>query len=330
MPHLRFAVKRELLAFRCKENLFRILYQHKYTEILSAFDIYFSPFLPVSPFVYSSGIKSALFIHDVIPLACPHFSTPEFCRRYASWMSDVAADLIFFNSEYSKCDFFKYATLPQSAVTFKTGLAAGESFRPLTNSRLIKSVKRKYNISAETYFLGLSADSPRKNFLHLIKSFCCFARQNPENKSALVIAGSNTEKIKSRLREIENYKNFASRIIFTGYVDNADLAPLYNGALAFVYPSLYEGFGLPVLEAMQCGTPVICADNSSLPEVGGKAPLYISADDEQETAAALKTISDNESLRQKLSELGKKQAENFNWRQTIETIVKGFKNVCSM
>lgn len=173
----------------------------------------------------------------------------------------------------------------------KPALPPGESFRPLTNSRLIKSVKRKYNISAETYFLGLSADSPRKNFLHLIKSFCCFARQNPENKSALVIAGSNTEKIKSRLREIENYKNFASRIIFTGYVDNADLAPLYNGALAFVYPSLYEGFGLPVLEAMQCGTPVICADNSSLPEVGGKAPLYISADDEQETAAALKTIS---------------------------------------
>lgn len=240
------------------------------------------------------------------------------------------ADLIFFNSEYSKCDFFKYATLPQSTVTFKTGLAAGESFRPLTNSRFIKSVKRKYNISAETYFLGLSADSPRKNFLHLIKSFCCFARKNPENKSALVIAGSNTEKIKSRLREIENYKNFASRIIFTGYVDNADLAPLYNGALAFVYPSLYEGFGLPVLEAMQCGTPVICANNSSLPEVGGKAPLYISADDEQETAAALKTISDNESLRQTLSELGKKQAENFNWRQTIETIIKGFKNVCSM
>lgn len=122
LPHLRFAVKRELFGVRCKENLFRILYQHKYTEILSAFDIYFSPFLPVSPFVYSSGIKSALFIHDVIPLACPHFSTPEFCRRYASWMSDVAADLIFFNSEYSKCDFFKYATLPQSAVTFKPAL----------------------------------------------------------------------------------------------------------------------------------------------------------------------------------------------------------------
>lgn len=99
LPHMRFAVKRELFGVRCKENLFRILYQHKYTEILSAFDIYFSPFLPVSPFVYSSGIKSALFIHDVIPLACPHFSTPEFCRRYASWMSDVAADLIFFNSE---------------------------------------------------------------------------------------------------------------------------------------------------------------------------------------------------------------------------------------
>ena len=66
LPHLRFAVKRELFGVRCKENLFRILYQHKYTEILSAFDIYFSPFLPVSPFVYSSGIKSALFIHDFI------------------------------------------------------------------------------------------------------------------------------------------------------------------------------------------------------------------------------------------------------------------------
>lgn len=108
----------------------------------------------------------------------------------------------------------------------------------------------------------------------------------------------------------------------TGFVADEDMPVLYSGAAVFVYPSLYEGFGLPVLEAMQCGTPVVCTDNSSLPEVGGEAACYISGHDVAETAVLLEQICFDESLRRRLSEKSIKQAQNFSWNKFINKVTK--------
>jgi glycosyltransferase involved in cell wall biosynthesis len=164
------------------------------------------------------------------------------------------------------------------------------------------------------YLLFVGNIEPRKNLVALVEAYSQL-RNNTRRAPPLAIAGG--EGWRNRLiHQAVAASPFAADIRFLGYVPDAELPALMNGALAFVYPSVYEGFGLPPLEAMACGTPVITSNRSSLPEVVGDAALLVHPDDPAELADAMARVVEHESLRDDLRGRGLKQAQRFSWEGT--------------
>ena len=166
----------------------------------------------------------------------------------------------------------------------------------------------------------------RQNLIRAVKCFAAFIRKNNIDDLVFVLGGAHWDRFISILEsEIENLNELKDKILKIGYVDDADQAALYSGALFFVYTSQYEGFGLPPLEAMSCGTPVITSNNSSLPEVVGGAAIMIDYDDD---AAHIKAYEDyyfNEELRKENSKKGLEQARKFSWEKCADIMVEEFK-----
>jgi glycosyltransferase involved in cell wall biosynthesis len=209
-------------------------------------------------------------------------------------------------------------------------LAAGSNFYCCKDQELIAQTGKKYRIPVGSpYFMALSTLNPNKNFERIISSFIRIVKENPMKDLHLVLVGAsgwNSERI---FKEAENSGEIAKRIILTGYVADEDLAPLYSGALAFLFPSLYEGFGLPPLEAMKCGTPVITSNNSSLPEVVGDAAITINPRDEDALCQAMLDIYKNDPLRKKLSALSLERAKMFDWEKTTRESIAAYKQALS-
>ncbi|MBC8153154.1 MAG: glycosyltransferase family 4 protein, partial [Bacteroidetes bacterium] len=154
---------------------------------------------------------------------------------------------------------------------------------------------------------------------HLIRCFVRLVEAGElPNDLNLVLVGTKGWKIDALLAEVAKNERIRSRLVFTGFVPDADLAPLYAGALAFVYPSLYEGFGLPPLEAMQCGLPVITSNVSSLPEVVGDAALLVPPTDVDALCQALLTVANSAAVRADLSEKSLARATLFSWTKFID------------
>jgi glycosyltransferase involved in cell wall biosynthesis len=197
-------------------------------------------------------------------------------------------------------------------------LGRDESLVPVTNANVIKQTGAKYNIE-EDYLLYLGTLHPRKNLVRLVEAFhqAMTALQNDEIK--LVIAGKKGwlyDAIFERVRQL----HLTSQVTFTGYVEDQDKPALLSGALAYVFPSLYEGFGLPVLEAMACGTPVLTSNISSLPEVAGDAALLVDPHNTAEIAAGLTQLVTNPNLRRQLVEQGYQQLQKFSWQKTATQV----------
>jgi glycosyltransferase involved in cell wall biosynthesis len=167
-------------------------------------------------------------------------------------------------------------------------------------------VRQKYKLP-ERYFLFIGTLQPRKNIARLVQAYRHWQKRNPQDAAALVLAGG-----KGWLYD-PTWVEGVERVILTDYVDDSDKGTLYAGALALVFPSLYEGFGFPVLEAMQCGTPVIASNTSSLPELVGNAGLFVDPLDVEAIAQAITKISSEPSLRRKLAEEGYIQFNQFTW-----------------
>ena len=190
----------------------------------------------------------------------------------------------------------------------------------------IDRVKEKYGIKTNKYFLAVSEVTTRKNLVHLLQAFETFMNDTQANDVSLVLVGPVRKGYEDVSNQVKGLAKYQDKIVQTGFADNEDLAPLYSGATAFIYPSLYEGFGLPILEAMQCGTPVITCNNTSLPEVGGEAVLYISGKDKNETAMLLGKIYNDEELRQTLKTKGLARAKEFDWQKTAEIVTQNITN----
>ena len=159
---------------------------------------------------------------------------------------------------------------------------------------------------------------PRKNITRLLEAF---AKTKSRETLALVIAGKKGWLYKGIFETVKKL-NLANRVILTGFVDDEDLPSVYSSARAFVYPSLYEGFGLPPLEAMACGTPVITSDTTSLPEVVGKAALLVDPTDAEAIAAAMRRLMDDVALGHNLLQLGLERAKEFSWQQTARCLMQ--------
>jgi glycosyltransferase involved in cell wall biosynthesis len=166
---------------------------------------------------------------------------------------------------------------------------------------------------------------PRKNIHHVIRCFSKTVLGEEIDDLCLVLVGTKGWDYGKVFEELSRYPALRKRIILTGYVDFEDLAPLYSGALAFVYPSLYEGFGLPPLEAMKCGTPVITSNTSSLPEVVGDAGTMVSPTDEDALCHAMLEIFRDSALRTRMSERSLARADLFSWEKCIEETIRAYR-----
>jgi glycosyltransferase involved in cell wall biosynthesis len=265
----------------------------------------------------STDIPSLLVVHDLAFEHYPHYIsraasvyyrhfTPLYCRK---------ARQIITVSEASKNDIANRYHIGTDKITVAYN-GTGDHFKPLNDEEKIH-VRNRYS-EGKNYFLYSGSLHPRKNIVNLLKAFEQFKMQSNAD-CKLVLAGARGW----MLREMEaTLNNMRSRhdIIFTGHLDKETLAKIVGSALAMVYVSLFEGFGLPVAEAMKCGVPVITSNLSSMPEVAGNAALLVNPSDTCEIAQAMLRVYNEAGLRAQLIEKGKQQAARFSWDHTAAII----------
>jgi len=255
--------------------------------------------------------KNVITVCDVTPLLFPgaHGSMNVWHHRFALPAILKRADRVITISDCSKRDIVRLYGLPQEKVTV-TMLAADPCYRPLPpggGGEAVTSLPRPYILNVGTL-------EPRKNLEGLLRAFARAKKGGIPH--TLVIAGARGWG-ESRLASLPEMLGIRDSVVFTGFVADEDLPHLYADADFFAYPSLYEGFGLPVLEAMACGTPVITADSSSLPEVAGEAALLVDPRSETELAAAMVRLAGDEALRSDLGRRGIARAAGFSWEKTV-------------
>jgi glycosyltransferase involved in cell wall biosynthesis len=215
-------------------------------------------------------------------------------------------------SQFVKQDLIETYNLSPEKITV-IGLAAPRHFAPVQNEEKVQRVRQTYGILGE-YILHVGAIQPRKNLERLLKAYAQLRQRTPDAPK-LVLAGKRAWLYDETLRAIKEL-GLHDSVVQTGYVPETDLPALYSGALFFVYPSYFEGFGLPPLEAMKCGTPVIVGNLTSLPEVVSDAGLLIDPFDSEALASAMERLLNDSDLRAKLRVKGLERAKHFDWQET--------------
>jgi glycosyltransferase involved in cell wall biosynthesis len=255
-------------------------------------------------------------IHD---LAFEHL--PEtFNRR--SWMqlrltvrrtARRAAQIVTV-SEYSRQDIIKTYGINPEIITV-TPEAASRAFRQVSDENRLAEVRKTYGLERD-YILSLCSIQPRKNLVRLIEAYCLLRRSHTGGKLPQLVLAGKRAWLDNETMQAAQGDELSADIRFTGYVADEDLNALYSGATCFVYPSYFEGFGLPILEAMKCGTPVIAGNRTSIPEVAGEAALLFDPFDVQSLVEALRRILNDSEYRETLSARGLQRANEFSWQTT--------------
>ena len=271
-------------------------------------------------------IKKYIILHDVIPLKFPKYF-PD-VKKGDHWLLRVINQLKnyhncygFTNSKNTKDDFLQYIPDLKSEKIIVTPLAAGDSFNPCSKEDTIKSLKKYGLPTNKKYVFSLCSLEPRKNLIRAVKTFVQFIEKNQINDLVFILGGGHWKEFIGKL-DAELGKIPEGLVIKAGYIDDEDLAPLYSGAEWFVYTSQYEGFGLPPLEAMQCGCPVITSNNSSLPEVVGDAGIMIDWDSDEQHIKAYEDYYFNPELREQMRQRGLERAKQFSWDKTVDLMIK--------
>ncbi len=230
-------------------------------------------------------------------------------------------------SEYSRQDLLRtYHLPPEKVVVTYNGIEPHFTPQPKSPGES-SEIRQRFGI-ARDFLLAVGSLQPRKNLVRLIRAYAKLRNENENFTRQLVIVGRKLWLADEIFAEVQKQR-WAEDVILTGYVADEDLPALYRSASAFVYPSLFEGFGLPPLEAMACGAPVVTSDTSSLPEVTGDAALLIDPHDEQSLANALIEVVNNKPLRASLREKGIAQAGKFTWREAAEKTLRLYREACN-
>jgi glycosyltransferase involved in cell wall biosynthesis len=253
-------------------------------------------------------------IHDVIYLACPQDLPSRMGRLYYRGMMNACSRMaarIITDSEYSRDEIVRYLHAdPAKIEVVYPGVDPG--FQRVTDDAPLAAVRAKYGLDRE-FILCVGIYKPRKNHVGLLRAFQRL-RQSGVN-AQLAIAGPMAEG-ESILRRLATELGVAAHVVFTGFVDEPDLRALYSASSVCACPSFYEGFGFTALEAMACGTPVVCSSATSLPEVAGQGALYADPHNPEEIASQLCRIFSETDLRAALIERGWKNLQRFSWEDT--------------
>lgn len=286
-----------------------------------ALDVLHSPdFIPPA----WTRCPSVITVHDLAFLLYPRFLTRESARYYGQ--VDLAArqaDHIIAVSNSTKRDTIRLLGVPESKITVIYE-AAHPLFTPLADDVAREFVRARYDLPAE-FILFVGTIEPRKNLPTLLRAFKLL-RERYKSPAVLAIAGNRGWLIEEVDRVIAELQ-LGDTVRFLGGVRNEELVYLYNAASVFVLPSFYEGFGLPPLEAMACGTPVIVSNVSSLPEVVSDAGLLIAPDDVEGLAVAMVRVLSDSALRDELRAKGLKRAQTFSWERAARETLAVYRQV---
>ncbi|MBI2798443.1 glycosyltransferase family 4 protein [Candidatus Saccharibacteria bacterium] len=264
-----------------------------------------------------SGAKTATIIYDTgyhyYPETINKKNLKYLERRVPQTVKK--SDLIITISEAAKQDIVKiYGANPEKVVVATCGIDTNK-FKP---GKLSESVRKKYGLPAK-YLLFVGSIEPRKNIERLVQAYNSLPAKL-QKEYALVLAGGkgwNDEGIHNAIKSVKE----PGRVVVTGYVDEDDIEQLYRGATLYTFPSLYEGFGMSILEAMACDVPVLTANNSSLPEVGGDAALYANEKDVKDIASKIEFALTHQKEMQALVQKGREQIKKFSWDKSAQVIV---------
>lgn len=286
----------------------------------SGVDIYHSTYtLPVR----MEGVPNVVTVHDVIPLIFPYFTEVNIKQYRNVFLASLKhADIIFTVSEHSKNDLRDLFGVPEEKiiVTYQS-VSIPDNLKNMDNDVVQRVLKKNYGLTAGQYFLFYGAIEPKKNVVRILQAMSMSKTDMP-----IVIVGKNGwlyDDVKIYLEQAKRIK----RIIRIEYVSFWMLMYLLKGARGLVFPSLYEGFGLPVLEAMQMGCPVITSNNSSLSEVGGDAVHYVNPLSIHEIAEAIDQFSEDDSYINTLIQKGLAQAKKFTPEKHFSKILEGYRKL---
>ena len=281
-------------------------------------------------------IPTVVTVYDVMPLVFPKnypLGIKGKVNFYLQTRALKSCKQIITISNCSKRDIVKFLNIKEDRITVIPG-AASEKFKPLSEAKLLAH-KRKFNLP-DRFILFVGDANFVKNLPFLIEGFKSLREDDFKDIKLVLVGGvflkkveninhPELESLKKLNRLIDNYR-LDEFIIRPGQVDEDELVCFYNLATLYVQPSLYEGFGLPILEAMSCGTPVLSSKTSSLSEVGGDAAVYFDPTNLSQFVTTLKEILNDKSLQVKLSRLGLKRAQVFSWEKVATDIFKVFEN----
>jgi len=271
------------------------------------------------PFNLPKKIKRVTVIHDLTPLLFKKWHTFNGWFLQQLFLPGIIkrADLIITNSEYTKSDIVRHLQKdPQEIVSTHLGISS--IFKPVHNMNILG----KYGLYRD-YILYQGTLEPRKNLINLIRAYEKFRSDNPDSQEQLILSGKKGWKIKEIISK--KYSSpYKDDIILLGYVDRADMPMIYSGAKIFAYPSFYEGFGLPVLEAMACGTPIVTSNTSSLPEVAEEYAIYF---DPNDIKAMSESLAKALKVEKTVLEAQIVYAQSFTWDKTSLRILKALQEL---
>ena len=241
---------------------------------LAQMDVFFSFYAGIPAQARRArSLHCGIFVHDLTPILLPQHSSPQQVRGLRRILSTIRPeDLVVVNSECTRRDLCAHLGRDPATVAVVPLAADTAMFRPVTDPATLVAMRARYGLGDGPYLLSLHSAAPHKNMDMLIRAHASYRSVAGQDALPLVIAGGKGDP-RAELVTAGLEPSALSGVTFAGFVDDADLAPLYSGAKAFFFPSLYEGFGLPVLEALLCGVPVFSSRAASLPEVMAPLPL---------------------------------------------------------
>lgn len=298
---------------------------------LAQTQVFHSPMHPLPAMKIKNAPQRFLTIYDLIPLRYPeHFQVENSAAVQALMRGIVESatpeDWVICPSHATLADLCDYRGREIERAVVIPLAADPLLFHDRSSEEEVRAARRKYDIPDGAYFLSVCKLEPRKNVAHKVRAFLQMVCQERLSDVTLVIAGTPAWGMEEITRAVESCPDpqYRDRVLFIGHVEDEDLAALYRGATAFLYLSVTEGFGLPPLEAMQCGTPVIVSDCSSLPEVVGEAGVLLSPRDVDGLAQTLLNLYNSSSLRRQYSDKSLTRAKLFSWQRCAQETVAAY------